>query len=266
MSKYNYSSLPAEQRLSMLRGGNRDLFEEELSRTNDVINQRAKSGLGIDSQLKWLNNVTSNYAASTSTQNKSANALAGALQKYYRQNAVDRKNYLKRQHDSYVDSVNKIYDKYKQAAITNYNKQLAPLRETLLNNGYSLSGGKTISEELKLKENLNNILSAYEQKRLDALTNAAATLQSNYLDIDDSVAKNLSSDADKYNDLLQLYYDKYYNSDNSKTSKKFDKDTGTKRTSEKDSAANLLSLIKNLSLPQSSKIKLAMSLGLSKDS
>ena len=70
-TKWKYATMPAEQRLEEVRGGNTELYKEELARTQDVINSRRAVGLDVSEQESWANRVTQNYNLSKS-QNKNA--------------------------------------------------------------------------------------------------------------------------------------------------------------------------------------------------
>ena len=60
-SKWEYSSLPAQDRLDMIRGGNKDVYDSEIARSLDVINSRKELGLDIAEQKNWIDNISYNY-------------------------------------------------------------------------------------------------------------------------------------------------------------------------------------------------------------
>ena len=60
-TKWKYGTIPATERLSMLRKGNKDLYDEELSRTRDAIENRLAAGLDVSEQMKWGDTISYQY-------------------------------------------------------------------------------------------------------------------------------------------------------------------------------------------------------------
>lgn len=60
-TKWKYASLPASERLDMVRSGNKDVYESEIARSLDVINSRKALGLDISEQKNWIDSVGYNY-------------------------------------------------------------------------------------------------------------------------------------------------------------------------------------------------------------
>lgn len=60
-TKWKYASLPATERLSMVRGGNKEVYDSEIDRSLGVIATRQGEGLDISSQKDWIDSVSYNY-------------------------------------------------------------------------------------------------------------------------------------------------------------------------------------------------------------
>ena len=60
-TKWTYSTLPASERLDMVRNGNKDVYDSEISRSLDVIETRKSLGLDISDQKDWIDSLGYNY-------------------------------------------------------------------------------------------------------------------------------------------------------------------------------------------------------------
>lgn len=60
-SIWKYADLPAEERLDMIRNGNKDVYDNEIARSLDKIDQYKKAGLSTDAQMEWIDTVSYNY-------------------------------------------------------------------------------------------------------------------------------------------------------------------------------------------------------------
>lgn len=60
-NKWKYSTLPAYERIGMIRSGNKDVYDNEIARSKDVIKQRKELGLDISDQKDWIDEVSYNY-------------------------------------------------------------------------------------------------------------------------------------------------------------------------------------------------------------
>ncbi len=60
-TKWKYASLPASERLGMIRSGNKDVYDNEIARAKDVIKARNDAGLDTSEQKKWIDDVSYNY-------------------------------------------------------------------------------------------------------------------------------------------------------------------------------------------------------------
>lgn len=85
-TKWKYATIPAAQRLSMLREGNKELYDEEVARTKDVIAARLEAGLDVDEQMKWGDTISYNYnlaAAQQAGENPDSVAKTGYSQRLF---------------------------------------------------------------------------------------------------------------------------------------------------------------------------------------
>ena len=148
-TKWKYASLPASERLGMIRSGNKDVYESELARAKDIIKVRNEAGLDTGEQKAWIDDVSYNYnlynaskmGISPSRVNKTgyADRIFGGTN--------SEKKYTA---EAYLDE---FYEKVAEAAGKRKN-----VKEWLLNNGIDESSdtGKKYLEEF--------------DKELDALT------------------------------------------------------------------------------------------------
>ena len=60
-TKWKYATIPAAQRISMLKSGNDELYNEEIARTKDAISNRLAAGLDVSEQMKWADTVSYNH-------------------------------------------------------------------------------------------------------------------------------------------------------------------------------------------------------------
>lgn len=60
-TKWKYATIPAEERLKMLKSGNEALYKEEIARTKDAISTRLANGVDVSEQMKWADTVSYNY-------------------------------------------------------------------------------------------------------------------------------------------------------------------------------------------------------------
>ena len=60
-TKWKYATIPAAQRLKMLKEGNDELYAEEIARTKDAISNRLAAGLDVSEQMKWADTVSYNH-------------------------------------------------------------------------------------------------------------------------------------------------------------------------------------------------------------
>ena len=60
-NKWKYASLPASERISRIRGGDKDVFDSEIARSLDVIKSRGELGLDTAEQRAWIDEINYNY-------------------------------------------------------------------------------------------------------------------------------------------------------------------------------------------------------------
>lgn len=60
-SKWNYASLPAEERLSKIRAGNKEVYESEIARSAEIAKSRKELGLDTSEQRAWIDRVSTAY-------------------------------------------------------------------------------------------------------------------------------------------------------------------------------------------------------------
>ena len=141
-NKWKYSSLPAEERIGMIRKGDKDVYANEVDRALDVIKTRESLGLDTTDQKDWIDNISYNYnlynaermGISPNNVNKTGYAdkiLASGTQEGKNRKYVTtvggknaEKNY----------KANKLLEEFEQK-INDAKSTIANLREWLLNNG-----------------------------------------------------------------------------------------------------------------------------------
>ena len=67
-TKWKYADIDAENRLEMLRNGNKELFLEETARTKEITDARRALGLDTSEQEKWMDTVGRNYNQSLASE------------------------------------------------------------------------------------------------------------------------------------------------------------------------------------------------------
>ena len=90
-TKWKYGTVPASVRLSMLREGNKELYDEEVARTRDAITARLAAGLPVDEQMKWGDTISYRYnqsQAEKTGENPDSVAKTGYSKKLFSDLAV----------------------------------------------------------------------------------------------------------------------------------------------------------------------------------
>ncbi|MBR5307195.1 MAG: hypothetical protein IKU43_00360 [Clostridia bacterium] len=64
-SKWKYADMDYRQRLGLIEKGNKDVFDEEIARTKEIVKARRELGLDTAAQEKWIDEVGYNYAKFT---------------------------------------------------------------------------------------------------------------------------------------------------------------------------------------------------------
>lgn len=178
-SKWKYADLPAQTRLDMLKNGNKDLFDEEIARTKEVMEARREVGLDTDAQEKWIDNVGYNYnlhLAEKAGEDRDNVSTSGYAKIYYtprnrssggskiKQNTTRSALSIAREHidnaaESAKEEIRKKYELLKEQTSEEFSEKSPILREMLINTGASLDGGRA----KKFFEDMNQqLLSVYD--------------------------------------------------------------------------------------------------------
>ncbi len=163
MSNWKYGTVPQRERLEMIRGGNDDVYEEEIRRSQNLYNVRKDFGLDTSEVEEYKSYITNAYnkakkQSDPRTVNRTANTPVfydaitdKALNNFY-EKAISFSN-------SYIDEKENAKDKAK----TRQNV----LDEWIAANGHSKSGKlyKERSEEIRseLDAELEKIKATYNR-------------------------------------------------------------------------------------------------------
>lgn len=60
-SKWKYAALPAKERLSKIRAGNKEVYESEIARSAEIAKSRKELGLDTAEQRAWIDRVSTAY-------------------------------------------------------------------------------------------------------------------------------------------------------------------------------------------------------------
>ena len=60
-SKWKYAALPAKERLSKIRAGNKEVYESEIARSAEIAKSRKELGLDTTEQRAWIDRVSTAY-------------------------------------------------------------------------------------------------------------------------------------------------------------------------------------------------------------
>ena len=60
-NKWKYATVSADERLGMVRNGNKDVYDSEIERSVDVIKRNESEGLDISGQKDWIDRLSYNY-------------------------------------------------------------------------------------------------------------------------------------------------------------------------------------------------------------
>ncbi len=190
-SKWKYADLPAQTRLDMLKNGNKDLFDEEVARTKEVMDARREVGLDTDAQEKWIDNVGYNYnlhlagKAGESPDNVSKTGYANI---YY--TPKDRssggskikpntgrtaigvaREHIEKAAESASEEIRKKYTLLKEQTREEFSEKSPILREMLINSGASLEGGRAKQFFADIQKNLDSVYDEYDKAMNEELEN-----------------------------------------------------------------------------------------------
>ena len=162
-TKWKYADLDAENRLEMLRNGNKELFLEETARTKEITDARRALGLDTSEQEKWMDTVGRNYNQSLASEGDTV-STKGYAELYLGekkqdtepspvklrksgvytadQDIVREKNKILKAEKSAKENLEKEYEALREKAKQNLYDKYAFLEEAILNSGGNLKGGK----------------------------------------------------------------------------------------------------------------------------
>ncbi len=250
-TKWKYATVPAAQRLDMLRSGNDELYKEEIARTKDAISNRLAAGLDVDEQMKWADSVAYQYnlskAADMGIDEKNvaktgyAQRLFGDMtesvtkdkvssvsapqkltsSKYYEDyTGYDRDSLAKSVIDSYVSGINKraaslnqAYKNYADKISEEYDKKIAELqqqyrkdeklyREARINDGTSEYSGRTMTDQLKSREQLLDMITQLRNEKDSYLSAAQESLREQLYSLSGDAMQSAADEYYRYNALL----------------------------------------------------------------
>lgn len=186
-SKWKYADLPAQTRLDMLKNGNKDLYDEEVARTKEVMDARREVGLDTDAQEKWIDNVGYNYNlylaknAGESSNNvsktgyaniyytpKDRSSTGGKIKPNTTRTALSiATEYINNAAKSAGDEVRKKYEALKKQTDEELSEMSPVVREMLINSGASLEGGRFKQYYADMRKKLDMVYAEYD-KAMDA--------------------------------------------------------------------------------------------------
>ena len=60
-NKWKYATMSADERIGRVRKGDKDVYDNEMERSLDVIKRNTAEGLDISAQKEWIDNLSYNY-------------------------------------------------------------------------------------------------------------------------------------------------------------------------------------------------------------
>ena len=238
-TKWKHATIPATQRLDMLKGGNKELYDEEIARTQDAIVNRLGAGLDVSEQMAWADTVSYNYnlgqaqknglSGDTVAKTGYADKLFGDLKvtgpkgktstvsspqkvsSYGYDSLADeltrqktaalnsRIRQLNAQYNEYQKVLDAQYAQYEKEAIQEYEDALKIANEAAVN---GQRGGLSESDKLKMKENLNSAIANYRNGKAQALSQAKGELDKMIYGLYSQSLSDAPEDYYKYYSLL----------------------------------------------------------------
>lgn len=141
-NKWKYSSLPASERIEMVKNGDKDVYDSEIARSVDVINSRNELGLDITEQKNWIDTLSYNYnlgnAAKMGIEQSKVNktGYADYILGTEKPESTKRKYVGTSKYADFVSAVEELRLAY-EAQNDETEKKIANMEEWLLNNGIS---------------------------------------------------------------------------------------------------------------------------------
>lgn len=242
-TKWKYATVPATQRLDMLKSGNEALYNEELQRTEDVIVSRLEAGLDVSEQMAWADTVSYNYnlgqaqknglsgdtvaktgyadklfgnikvtgptgksstvSSPTKISSYNEDTLADKLTRQKMSALNNRISSLNASYNEYQKTLDAQYAQYEKEAIREYENALKIANEAAIN-GHRGSALPE-SEKLRMKEKLNAAIANYRNGKAQALSEAKSELDQMIYSL---YSQSLSDASDEYYKYYSLLSDK----------------------------------------------------------
>ena len=210
-TKWKYADIDAENRLDMLRNGNKELFLEEAARTKEVAEARRALGLDTTEQEKWMDTVGYNYNLSLAPEGDKVSKTGYAdlylngkkqdtepskvkLRKsgVYTESPVvsHSKSVLNKGEEREKQTLERKYQELMEKAKQDLYNQYTFLDEAILNSGGNINGGKLARAYEDVEQRLNEIYNELSKE----LSLKLSTVQDKY---DDMRAGIVNSDKSK---------------------------------------------------------------------
>ncbi len=162
-SKWKYAGLDTKHRLALLENGNKELFDEEVARTKEIVDARRELGLDTTAEEKWMDEVGYSYSLSLVDEGTPVSKTgyaklyldgktpdtemsvvkAGKLNKPSGGSYISAaKSKIDKAMKLALDKTREKYDERKKTVKDEIYDKYPHLKEQLINEGASLGGGK----------------------------------------------------------------------------------------------------------------------------
>lgn len=197
ISKWKYATLPASERLELVRSGNSDVYNSEMARTQEVIKARESAGLDTKSQVKWANELGYSYnlanaeSMGISADNVDKTGYGERMLSTWKEPEKKTENRLRTQSGASLhrvalgqqraakeNRIRKRFAEYKKQAKKDMENYSSVIREDLINDGANPNGGKAIEAEIRTKSELMSLLADYDAKMQSAIAENNAYYES----------------------------------------------------------------------------------------
>lgn len=197
-SQWKYASLDADARLKRVEEGDKDVYDEEIARSKSVIRAREALGLDTSEQKDWIDALSYRYnlanaaAMGIGADKVSRTGYADRIVngrpdsgpskgELYRTTtgitstpATDAKYRVAKAEKAAASAIGEAYDAEAERAKAAFLEKTAFPAEAIVNSGLSLSGGTAEAIRRGLRESLEQIEDAYNEKKQAALKKNAA--------------------------------------------------------------------------------------------
>ena len=147
-NNWKYSSLGQRERLSLIRGGDADVYNTEKMRNSSLIKERSALGLSTKEIDEWEATIDNAFSLSQK-QDKSGTPKFMSTKNDRVANA----------YNSYMRELRSEIERQTNEAFESAIKNSQYLAEFLANNGYSSKGTTAIEGTRKIDEQLSEVLS-----------------------------------------------------------------------------------------------------------